>query len=67
MPIDIRNEARETPLHAAADGGHADVVRLLLARGADAHAVEESGQTPLDYAVALGNGDAVAALRAADA
>ena len=58
-----RNSVQETPLHAAADGGHVSVVQLLLAADAVVNAVEDNGQTALDYAVALGHDDAAALLR----
>jgi ankyrin repeat protein len=58
-----RNEFGETPLHAAADGGHAGVIALLLAHGANANAVEdEAGQTALHYACGQGHVAAAAAL-----
>lgn len=44
------NEGRGTPLHEAARGGHEDIVRLLIARGADPHARDEKGRTPRDLA-----------------
>ncbi|KAH0545481.1 hypothetical protein FGG08_000482 [Glutinoglossum americanum] len=34
--IDIQNDSGETPIYKACQGGHADVVRLLLERGANA-------------------------------
>ena len=40
-----------TALHYAAQAGHADVVRLLLANGANANARNQDGQTPLHMAV----------------
>ena len=39
-----------TPLHAAAYHGHADVVRLLLTKGASPAAVEKRGRTPAELA-----------------
>jgi ankyrin repeat protein len=53
FPIDVRSEEfDETPLHAAAWYGKADMVALLLDRGADVNA--EAGRpfhgTPLDWA-----------------
>ena len=38
---------RSTALHLAVENGHIPVVRLLLARGADANAVTTGGVTPL--------------------
>ena len=39
-----------TPLHGAADSGDVEIVRLLLARGADPHAKHDGGATALDLA-----------------
>lgn len=41
----------QTPLHAAARGGHAGVVTMLLQRGADANARDNDGLSPLLLAV----------------
>jgi hypothetical protein len=41
---------RDTALHRAVLGGYEDVVRLLLAEGADVNAMNDSGETPLHYA-----------------
>lgn len=38
-----------TPLHYAVMGGHADLVDLLLANGADLFTVNDYGDRPLDY------------------
>lgn len=43
-------EENLTPLHDAASGGHLDVVRLLVARGADTRARNSQGLTPRDVA-----------------
>jgi uncharacterized protein len=60
-----------TPLHAAAAGGWADGVRLLLGAGARAGARDRAGQRPLDVvrvARATGAGrDAAAAQAQPDA
>jgi ankyrin repeat protein len=60
FPVDVSSEDfEETPLHAAAWYGRADVASLLLARGADpdAPAGPPFGGTPLDWA-ARGSRDA---------
>lgn len=45
-------ESGETPLHHAAYGGHPDIVKLLLARGADVNAIDETYEaTPLGWAM----------------
>jgi hypothetical protein len=40
----------QTPLHVAVEKGHGDVVRALLAAGADTGALDSHGHTPLDTA-----------------
>lgn len=41
----------QTPLHAAARGGHPGAVTMLLRRGADVNAQDEDGLSPLLLAV----------------
>ena len=43
-----------TPLHAAIVDGHVDIVKILLARGANANATNNIGVTPLYRAAAKG-------------
>ncbi|XP_055955121.1 ankyrin repeat domain-containing protein 17 isoform X1 [Patella vulgata] len=43
-----------TPLMEAASGGHADIVRLLIAHSADVNAQSSAGNTPLHYAACGG-------------
>ena len=45
----------QTPLHLAAAGGHAAVVRLLLEWEADPAATDDQGRTPLHLAAAHGH------------
>jgi len=48
------NEMRVMPLHSAAAGRHLDVVRLLLANGADVNAEQQGGFTALHAAAQNG-------------
>jgi len=52
------SESRVTPLHCTAFGGHVDVARLLIARGADVGREDAKGWTPLHWAVSGGPQDA---------
>jgi len=45
-----RNKRGRMPLHAAAEGGHIDMVNLLLANKADVNAKSNDGSTPLFFA-----------------
>jgi uncharacterized protein len=56
-----------TPLHYAATGGSAAIVKLLLSRGAVLEARSPNGSTPLMMAARYGNEEAVDALLAAGA
>jgi uncharacterized protein len=52
-----------TPLHYAAYNNLPDVARLLLERGADAHAQTSEGKTPLDMAREKGNTELIEILQ----
>ena len=56
-----------SPLHYAATGGSAAIVKLLLAKGAALEARSPNGTTPLMMAARYGNEEAVDALLAAGA
>lgn len=58
----IRGDSVQTPLHLAAAGDHADVVRYLLGAGADPSAMDRWGQTPLEAARRSGAAAAIAIL-----
>lgn len=50
-----RNDMKVRPLHAAAAGGHAEIVARLLAAGAEPSPVQHGGWTPLHQAASLGD------------
>jgi len=56
--VNAVDSGRHTPLHIAAEAGYAPVVRALLARRADPHAVDVEDKTPLSRAAAR-NHDAI--------
>ncbi|GAA2873773.1 hypothetical protein GCM10010517_34350 [Streptosporangium fragile] len=58
---------RSTPLHQAAQEGAVQVIKLLLAAGAEVDAVDADGATPLWEAVRHGRDEAVKLLLAAGA
>ncbi|MFD5216975.1 ankyrin repeat domain-containing protein [Streptomyces tendae] len=64
VPVDALDDDARTALDLAAQENHADVVRVLLAAGADtaAHAGPYHDLTPLTCAAMVGSTDAVAAL-----
>jgi ankyrin repeat protein len=59
-----RNTQRVAPLHSAVAGGTVEIVRDLLAHGADVHARQELGFTPLHGAAADGNEEMIRMLLA---
>ena len=54
VPADLTNDRGDSLVMLAAYHGHADAVRALLARGAEADRVNDRGQTPLAGAVFKG-------------
>jgi len=62
-----RNGMGVRPLNSAAAGGHGDVSRLLVERGADVNAAQAQEFTPLHAAAQNGDADLVAVLLAAGA
>jgi ankyrin repeat protein len=61
-PPDLRDKDGRTPLHWAAEGGHTEVIRVLLDAGAEVDAQEQDryfGRTPLHLAAQGGHTDAI--------
>lgn len=58
------NALRNTPLHAATAGGHAELALLLIERGAHVHAADAGAHTPLHIAAESGSLPVVKALLA---
>eukprot|EP00201_Polytomella_parva_P024414 CAMPEP_0175040754 /NCGR_PEP_ID=MMETSP0052_2-20121109/1464_1 /TAXON_ID=51329 ORGANISM="Polytomella parva, Strain SAG 63-3" /NCGR_SAMPLE_ID=MMETSP0052_2 /ASSEMBLY_ACC=CAM_ASM_000194 /LENGTH=520 /DNA_ID=CAMNT_0016303051 /DNA_START=235 /DNA_END=1797 /DNA_ORIENTATION=+ len=48
--LNARDANGVRPLHLAAIGGHVSVLRLLLRNNADAHALDDEGDSPLQWA-----------------
>ena len=53
--INVANNQGTTALHAAAAGGHDEVVYLLIQHGAWVNPLNDQGKTPLDLATAGGH------------
>ena len=61
--MNAKDNRGQTPLHNAAFVNHdAEIVKYLLSAGADAHAEDEEGSTPLDIAKLRGSPAAVKVL-----
>ena len=56
--VDVKGGKEMTPMHAAASGGHANILRLLQGHGADLGSRNKSGETPLHGASWSGKLDA---------
>lgn len=59
LQLDALDDEGMALLHWAADRGCVDVLRLLLASGADVNVTDEDGQTPLHFASSVGHVDCV--------
>ncbi|KAG2180895.1 hypothetical protein INT43_008475 [Umbelopsis isabellina] len=56
--INDRDDQGLTALHYASDGGHLDVIKLLVEKGADVNALTNDHETPLHYACLSERADA---------
>jgi ankyrin repeat protein len=65
--IDARDEAGRTPLMLAVTQGKLEIVRLLLARGADPNVADNAGHTALQQATKRNLQDIAALLEQAGA
>ena len=62
--IEAKDESERTPVVLASCNGHVDVVRLLLAKGANVNQVDKHSKTALDYATRYSHIEVVLALLA---
>jgi ankyrin repeat protein len=62
--LSVKDGDGMTPLHHAVVGGHTELARLLLDRGADVSATDAQGQTPLHLAAYGGDAASTALLLA---
>lgn len=67
VDVNVRDNARSTPLHVAALEGNTKVVGELIRLGAYVDATSANGYTPLDLASVGGHDNTVSALMAAGA
>ncbi|SMF26396.1 ankyrin repeat domain-containing protein [Streptomyces sp. Amel2xC10] len=67
VPVNLTNDRGDSLLMLAAYHGHADAVRALLARGAEADRINDRGQTPLAGAAFKGETEVTEVLLAAGA
>ena len=65
--VNAANSDKDTPLHWVASEGHIEVVKILLAEGADVNACNKDQNTPLLVACAEGHPEVVKQLLAGGA
>jgi ankyrin repeat protein len=61
VDVGAANDAGDTVLHAAATRGSDVIIQFLVDKGADVHAKNRQGRTPLDAALARRGASAVPA------
>jgi ankyrin repeat protein len=67
IDINIRNSDGMTPLMAAASTGNMQIIRIILAKGADTHAISTLGENAGEMAARMGHTEAAKLLRIAKA
>ncbi len=67
IDINIRNSDGMTPLMAAASTGNMQIIRIILAKGADTHAINTLGENAGEMAARMGHTEAAKLLRIAKA
>ena len=67
IDINVRNSDGMTPLMAAASTGNMQIIRLVLAKGADTHAVNTLGENAGEMAARMGHADVANLLKIAKA
>jgi ankyrin repeat protein len=67
IDINIRNSDGMTPLMAAASTGNMQIIRIILAKGADTHAISTLGENAGEMAARMGHTEAEKLLRIAKA
>lgn len=60
--VNIKNKNGMTALHYAATSGNPLIVRFLMSKGANVRAVDNMGNSPIQYAAAASNWDSVATM-----
>jgi ankyrin repeat protein len=61
--VNARQTNYFTPAHISAANGYLEIVRLLLERGADIHAMNRDGETPYQVSLAYGKREIADLLR----
>ena len=65
--VNEKDSRGRTPLHFASNAGHTEIIKFLIANGADVKATDPDGYTPLIWAASAGQADAARALIAGGA